>query len=59
MHKARQTDTPVLAKQVDSKPLLSIVDQSYDIKVADGRAFRSWLVSQSLSLTSGTKIESL
>ena len=38
VHKARQTDTPVLAKQVDSKPILSIVDQSYDTEVADGRA---------------------
>ena len=38
VHKARQTDTPVLAKQADSKPLLSIVDQSYDTEVADGRA---------------------
>ena len=36
--KARQTNTPVLAKHVDSKPLLSIVDQSYDTEVADGRA---------------------
>ena len=38
VHKARQTDTPVLAKQADSKPILSIVDQSYDTEVADGRA---------------------
>ena len=38
VHKASQTDTPVLAKHVDSKPLLSIVDQSYDTEVADGRA---------------------
>ena len=38
MKKARQTDTPVLRKHVDSKPLLSIVDQSYSIEVADGRA---------------------
>ena len=38
VHKARQTDTPVLAKQVDSKLLLSIVDQSYDTEVTDGRA---------------------
>ena len=37
--KARQTDTPVLPKHVDSKPLLSIVDQSYSpVEVADGRA---------------------
>ena len=38
VHKARQTDTPVLFKQVDSKPILSIVDQSYDTEVTDGRA---------------------
>ena len=38
VHKATQTDTPVLSKHVDSKPLLSIVDQSYDTEVADGRA---------------------
>ena len=38
VHKARQTDTPVLSKQVDSKPILSIVDQSYDTEVTDGRA---------------------
>ena len=38
VHKARQTDTPVLTKHVDSKPLLSIADQSYDTEVADGRA---------------------
>ena len=38
VYKARQTDTPVLAKHLDSKPLLSIVDQSYDTEVADGRA---------------------
>ena len=38
VHKARQTYTPVLSKQVDSKPILSIVDQSYDTDVTDGRA---------------------
>ena len=38
VHKARQTDTPVLTKQVDSKPILSIIDQSYDTAVTDGRA---------------------
>ena len=38
VHKARQTDTPVLPKHVDSKPLLFIVDQSYNTEVADGRA---------------------
>ena len=36
--KAKQTDTTVLSKEVDSKPLLSIVYQSYDTEVADGRA---------------------
>ena len=36
--KVRQTDTPVLPKQADSKPLLSIISQSYDTGVADGRA---------------------
>ena len=37
--KARQTDKPVLPKHVDSKPFLSIVDQSYSpVEVADGRA---------------------
>ena len=38
VQEARHTDTPVLPKHVDSKPLLSIVDQSYSIEVADGRA---------------------
>ena len=39
VQKVRLTDTPVLPKHVDSKPLLSIVDRSYSpVEVADGKA---------------------
>ena len=39
VHKAMQIYTPVLPMHVDSKPLLSIVDQSYSpVEVVDGRA---------------------